>query len=327
MKVTIHWVFCGFFALMLAATPGLLAQDQSASPPDSSTADDLVIEDALNAIRNQDTEKGMGLLQRLADQANPTALYHLGEMSRLGIGGKQSMNVAMMYYRLAGKLGNEQAAMKLANILYFDGENTAAEVAESMAIWQIYALQENAEAAYLLGIIYWNGENGRTPDPLRGYGLVWRAAQAGYNDAVQSELTMRAQLPGKARDAGQIYGERLEYLGFTDELIGMDLLVEGWEPDEKDTTVVKPEDWTKVWRLEVGFAMREADAKTTMERINQDHGETLEGLYGEITESPNRAGRYRLLFGPVGGLHAAVSLCVTLKRDGYDCFAASPDEE
>lgn len=342
MKMTVHWFFSGFFALALALTSGLWAQDESvpppaspppaspppaSPPPASSSADDLVIEDALDAIRNQNTQKGMDLLQRLGDQANPTALYHLGEMARLGIGGKQSMDVAMMYYRLAGKLGNEQAAMKLANILYFDGDGTPAEVAEALSIWQTYALQDNPEAAYLLGIIYWNGENGRTPDPLRGYGLIWRSAQAGYNDAVQSELTMRAQLPGDARKAGQIYGERLEYLGFTDELIGMDLLVEGWEPDEKDTTVVKPEDWTKVWRLEVGFAMREADAKATMERIDQDHAETLEGLFGEIDESPNRPGRFRLLYGPVDGLHAAVSLCVTLKRDGYDCFATPPDAE
>jgi len=324
MKQVVCWVFSGLFAVFLLASSVAWAQDAPAPNPQSSSADDRVIEDALNAIRNQDTEKGMGLLQRLADQANPEALYHLAEMSRLGIGGKQSMTVATMYYRLAGKLGNEKAAMKLANILYFDGDGTPAEISEALATWQTYALQGNAEAAYLLGIIYWNGENGRTPDPLRGYGLVWRSAQTGYNDAVQSELTMRAQLPGKARDAGQIYGERLDELGFSDELIGMDLLVEGWEPDEKKASE-KPDDWTKVWRLEVGFAMRQEDAAAMMERINRDHAETLKGLFGEMAESPNRPGRYRLLYGPAEGLHAAVSLCVTLKRAGFDCFAKPPD--
>ena len=324
MKVAGHRILFALIGSILSASVSVWAQEAPAADAQASSADERVIEDALNAIRNQDTEKGLGLLQRLADQANPEAMYHLAEMSRLGIGGKQSMTVATMYYRLAGKLGYEKAAMKLANILYFDGTGTPAEVSEALSIWQTYALQGNPEAAYLLGIIYWNGENGRTPDPLRGYGLVWRSAQTGYNDAVQSELTMRAQLPGKARDAGQIYGERLEEIGFSDELIGMDLLVEGWEPDEKEAAQ-KPEDWTTVWRLEVGFAMREEDAATMLERINREHAETLEGLFSEMVESPNRIGRYRLLIGPAEGLNAAVSLCVTLKRAGYDCFAKPPD--
>jgi len=317
MKLTGKWIFFALVALVL--TGGAMAQDPSAQ-----TADDQAIEDALDDIRNGEPDKGISQLKRLADQANPNAIYHLAEMARLGIGGEKSMPVAVMYYRLAGKLGNEKAAMKLANILYFDGGGTPTEISEALATWQTFALQGNAEAAYLLGIIYWNGENGRTPDPLRGYGLVWRSAQTGYNDAVQSELTMRAQLPGKARSAGQVYGERLEELGFSDELIGMDLLVEGWVPDEKEEAAAKPEDWTTVWRLEVGFALREEDANAMMERINRDQAETVKGLFSEIVESPNRIGRYRLVFGPVDGLHSAVSLCVGLKRAGFDCFAKPP---
>ncbi len=322
MKLTGKWMFSALLAVFLMAgvTTGAATWAQD---PQQSSADDRVIEDALNAIRNQETEKGMGMLQGLADQANSEALFHLAEMSRLGVGGKQSMTVAIMYYRLAGKLGNEKAAMKLANILYFDGEGTPTEISEALAIWQTYALQDNAEALYLLGLIYWNGENGRTPDPLRGYGLIWRAAARGYNDAIQSELTMRAQLPGDARAVGQAYGERLAQLGFTDELIGMDLLVEGWQPDEK-TAAEKPDDWTAVWRLEVGFAMREDDANTMLAQIKRDHGEVIVGLFGEVVEAPNRIGRYRLLFGPVDSLHSAVNLCVSLKRGGFDCFAKPP---
>jgi len=318
MKLTNKWIFSASLAVALTASPAASAQ-----APTQTSADDRVIEDALNAIRNQETEKGMKLLQDLADQANPEALYHLAEMSRLGIGGKQSTSVAMMYYRLAGKLGNEKAAMKLANLLYFDGEGTPTEISEALAIWQTYALQDNAEALYLLGIIYWNGENGRTPDPLRGYGLVWRSAESGYNDAIQTELTMRAQVSGDARAAGQAYGERLAELGFSDELIGMDLLVEGWQPDAKKTAE-KPADWATVWRLEVGFAMREEDAAAMLAKIKRDHGEIIAGLYSEVVEAPNRVGRYRLVFGPVEGLHPAVNLCVSLKRGGFDCFAKPP---
>ncbi len=327
MKLTDKWIFWAFLAVFLPAGATISAATSAATQvqdPPSSSADDRVIEDALDALRNQEFEKGLGLLQGLADQANPEALFHLAEIKRLGIGGEKSVPTAIMYYRLAGKMGNAKAAMKLANILYFDGGGTPTEISEALAVWQTYALQDNAEALYLLGLIYWNGENGRTPDPLRGYGLVWRAAESGYNDAVQSELTMRAQLPGDARAAGQAYGERLAELGFTDELIGMNLLVEGWQPDEKKAAE-KPDDWTTVWRLEVGFAMREEDANTMMAQIKRDHGEIIVGLFGEVVEAPNRVGRYRLLFGPIKGLHSAVNLCVSLKRGGFDCFAKPPD--
>lgn len=204
------------------------------------TADQQSIEDALNAIRDGDHQTGRAMLRSMSEQGNPDAMYHLAEISRLGIGGEASMSIATMFYRLASRLGHEPAAMKLANILYFEGQQSVAETAEAFAIWQTYALTDNPEAAYLLGIIYWNGENGRTPDPVRGYGLVWKAAEAGYKDAVAAELEMRTLLPGDARQAAQTYAGRLSELGFSDELLNMDLLVEGWSPDEEETLVEKP---------------------------------------------------------------------------------------
>lgn len=296
-----------------------------AAQEDAPSVDEQTIEDALDALRSGDFQTGRAILQGLSEQANPEALYHLAEMARLGIGGDVSMPIAIMYYRLAGRLGNERAAMKLANILYFDGSNSEAEIAEAFAIWQTYALSGNAEAAYLLGLIYWNGDNGRTPDPLRGYGLVWRAAEAGFELAVTSELEMRTLLPGDARAAGQAYGERLEDLGFSDELIGMDLLVEGWTADDdEEDAAEKPEDWATVWHLEVGFAMREEDALALLEEIKREHGAVIGGLYSEMIPSPNRIARFKLVFGPLDGMHAAVNLCVDLKRAGYDCFAKPP---
>lgn len=316
--------FLMVLGLMVSLSMPGAAQDVDV-PAAGPSADDLAVADALDAIRNGEFQKGTAILQRLAEQANPDALFHLAEMARLGIGGEVSMPIAIMYYRLAGKLGNEKAAMKLANILYFDGGKTAAEIAEALSIWQTYALQGNPEAAYLLGIIYWNGENGRTPDPLRGYGLVWRAAKENYQLAVESELEMRSLLEGDARRAGQAYGERLEELGFNDDLIGMDLLVEGWTPDEEETTIQKPDDWKNVWHLEVGFALREADAAALLEEIRTEHAALVEGLFSEMAPSPNRIDRYKLIFGPLDGLNSAVSLCVSLKRAGFDCFAKPPE--
>ena len=290
------------------------------------TVDDQTIEDALEAIRAKDFQTGRAILEFLSEQANPEAMYHLAEMARLGIDGEQSMPIAIMFYRLSSRLGNTKSAMKLANILYFDGGKTPAEIAEAFAIWQAQALSGNAEAAYVLGLLYWNGEGGRTPDPVRGYGLVWKAAEAGYKDAVNSELEMRTLLPGDAREAGQVYAQRLPEFGFSDEHLNLDMLVEGWTPDEEEEEeiVEKPEDWKTVWHLEVGFAMREDDALRILGEINEKYAETVKGLFSEMVPSPNRLNRYKLVFGPLDGLHAAVSKCVDLKRGGYDCFAKPP---
>lgn len=291
------------------------------------TADQQSIEDALNAIRDGDHQTGRAMLRSMSEQGNPDAMFHLAEISRLGVGGEASMPIATMFYRLASRLGHEQAAMKLANILYFEGGQSVEETAEAFSIWQTYALSGNAEAAYLLGIIYWNGENGRTPDPVRGYGLVWKASEAGYKDAVAAELEMRTLLPGDARQAAQNYAERLSEIGFSDELLNMDLLVEDWEPDEKETIVEKPENWAAVWHLEVGFALREEDARTMLSDILENHAGVVQGLFNEMVPSPNRIGRYKLVFGPLEGMHSAVNLCVDLKRAGFDCFAKPPSAD
>lgn len=318
-----HIAFIGLLVATVAGTGSAQAQDAGAT----SDADAGSVEDALDAIRSGETAKGLTILQRLGEQANPEALFHLAEMARIGVGRDASMPIAIMYYRLAGQLGNAKAAMKLANILYFDGTGSEAEISEAFAIWQDHALRGNAEAAYLLGIIYWNGEHGRNPDPIRGYGLIWRAAQAGYDDAVQAELTMRSQLPGDATAAGQLYGEQLELQGFSDQLLDIDLLVEGYAPEDAAPAAdgpQRPEDWTKVWRLEVGFAMRSEDAGDLLARIRREEGDIVGDLFGEVVPSANRPGMFRLVFGPIDGMNDAVSRCVSLKRAGHDCFAQPP---
>ena len=312
-------LFAASFLVFVVSTSSVVAAQDS-----ETSVDDQSIEDALNAIRDGDHQTGRAMLRTMSEQGNPDAMYHLAEISRLGIGGDASMSIATMFYRLASRLGHEKASMKLANILYFEGTQSAAEMAEAFSIWQTYALSGNAEAAYLLGIIYWNGENGRTPDPVRGYGLVWKAAEAGYKDAVAAELEMRTLLPGDARQAAQTYGARLADFGFSDELLNMDLLVEDWEPDAEETVVEKPEDWTAVWHLEVGFALRQDDAENLLADILENHAKSVEGLFNEMVPSPNRVGRFKLVFGPLEGMHSAVNLCVDLKRAGYDCFAKPP---
>ncbi|WP_262693318.1 tetratricopeptide repeat protein [Kordiimonas aquimaris] len=325
MMIVLNIYRAAFFALFFSFS----VVAQTSQPIENSTAaDELSVNDALEDIRNGDIEKGMGILESLGRQANPTALFHLAEMARIGIGRDKSIPIATMYYRMSGQLGNEAAALKLANILYFDGTGSEAELAEAVSVWQTYALKGNPEAAYVLGTLYWNGEVGSAPDPVRGYGLVWRAAQTGYNPAEQAELSMRAQMNGAARSAGEAYGKALETEGFGGGQLALELLIDGYSGDTDgeggQNPAEKPEDWAKVWRLEVGFAMDDAGASELLERIRREEAATVKDLYGEVIKSPNRVGMYRLVFGPVNTMNDAVSMCVVLKRAGHDCFAQPP---
>ena len=65
------------------------------------TADQQSIEDALNAIRDGDHQTGRAMLRSMSEQGNPDAMFHLAEISRLGVGGEASMPIATMFYRLA----------------------------------------------------------------------------------------------------------------------------------------------------------------------------------------------------------------------------------
>lgn len=326
VRKLIRSLFLPMTLVMCLAHSGLALQDSSASIQLS----DPDVDEALTAIRNGEVAKGLSVLQSLSEQGNPIALYHMGETARLGIGREPSPSVSIMFFRMSAQLGYEVAAMKLANILYFDGSGSGAEINEAKTIWKSYALKNNREAQFVLGMIYWSGDETTTTDPIRGYGLIWRSAESGYNDAVQAELTMRAQLNGDARKVGEEYGRRLEEMGIDDrEPLRLDLLVEGYvsgtgsdslEPEE----IAPPQDWNAVWRMEVGFAMEEDDAIVLMRRIQEQEHDTVGDLAAAVVLAPNRNDAYRIVFGPVKGLSEAVEKCIAVKRGGHDCFAKPP---
>ena len=200
---------------LLAAAIIFGAVSEDDVPP--TTADDQSIEDALEMMRSGDLKGGVAMLESLAINGNALAYYHLVEVRRIGVGTEKNIPVATMFYRLSSQLGHKDAALKLANILFFEGNGTDDEIAEAVTLWQDEAIKGAPEALYMMGMIYWNGEAGFGPDPIRGYGLVWRASRDGYVQADDSLGTMSVLLERKAKDVGQRYAERLEELGFDDE--------------------------------------------------------------------------------------------------------------
>jgi len=359
------------FLLSLLLTPaisfGVEAQEAEneavpATEPQSQApnSEQGAVEAALELVRNNNIERGVIALQRLGGQGNADALFHLGEFYRLGVGHEKSNDVAAMYYRLASALGHQRASLSLANLLFFDGDGSEKSYGEALGLWETLALDGDLESIYMLGMIYWNGEAGIAQDPVRGYGLVWRAALEGYKDAEQHELTMRSILNSEAREKAMEYGNALEAKGFSAEPLALELVTAGEgadqqapttdaetslaenkrqvsdaataqneriKPEEPIEPVSKPDDWSKVWRLEVGFAMSEYELRRLKIVISAKQLDTVGGLYNDIVPSQNRPGLYRLVFGPMKSMHAAVNTCVILKRAGHDCRAQPPEQK
>lgn len=311
-----HLRFLAIFLSMLAG---------SASPVLALQSDIEEVSEAMALIRDGNVSAGIDMLRRLGELGNAEAFFFLAEINREGELKEASEEVSMMYYRLAAQMGSKQAALNLANILFFDGSGSRAELDEALAIWQQYAMLGDVESMYLLGLLYWNGEGGQIPDPIRGYGLMWRAAEAGYPDSVETEAAMREQLNEEAIAAAKAYAATFEVKGFGKKPLDLHLVTdEVPELPEEDSEALKPEDWDAIWRLEVGFAMSREDSEELRKDILRKEQDTVGDLYNEIIEAPNRPGLFRLLFGPVTGMQQAVSKCVSLKRAGFDCFAKPP---
>ena len=333
---------CGLLALLVVAAlaPASFAQEAAgqtpapAAAPSGATLESDEVEDALALIRDGNVEAGTEMLRRLGELGNADAFFHLAEINRLGAGKDASERIALMYYRFAARLGHKRAALSLANILFFEGSdnNSDADYKEAIEIWQQYVLEGEPEAMYLLGMVYWNGEGGVLTDPVRGYGLMNRAARLEYPPALEAEPAMREQLGTDARAKALEYADQIALQGFDDKPLALNLVTDDADTiiktfEESKPKKEKPEDWDTVWHLEVGFAMSEEDIKRLQAQIIANPKTDVDGLFTEVLENVNREGLYRLVFGPVDSMQDAVRHCVVLKRAGHDCFAKPPREE
>ncbi len=232
----------------------------------------------------------------------------------------------MMYYRLASALGHDRSSLSLANLLYFEKGGDAKSTQTAIAIWQQQAILGELEAIYMLGMLYWNGEGGLQTDPVRGYGLMWRAVQEGYRDAFESEAAMLPMLSLEARRVGREYATKLEEFGFTEDPLAMDLVVANVVTAAPGVQVREaPDDWNSVWVMEIGFGMSKEEAETLQKTIFQTQSTLLQEFTSDLMKSSTRAGLYKVSIGPMEGMREAVTVCVDLKQAGNDCFARPPD--
>ncbi len=303
------------------------AAQEEMRPPAKITQDErILIDNALRKLKAGKNAEAMTALRTLAEGGMGEAFFQLAEIYRLGLDGPAEINLAIMHYRLAAALDHQRASLSLANMLYFNEDRDEIDVFAAVGIWQQQAMLGNVEAMYVLGMLYWNGDAGLMSDPIRGYGLVWRAVQEGYADAFDSENKMLPLLTLEARRVGREYAENVAVRGFPEDPLAIDLVVSNMTPAApglilRDT----PENWDDVWSLEVGFNMKRLEADTLLKTITLTEKDILEELASDVISSKTREGTFKVVFGPMENMQEAVSFCVKLKQADYDCFAKPPN--
>ncbi|UTW55582.1 tetratricopeptide repeat protein [Kordiimonas sp. SCSIO 12610] len=271
---------------------------------------------ALIMIRQGSFNEGSETLRALGNSGSAEAYFHLGQIHRLGIQGEKSDEVATMYYRLSNELGHKRAGMILANLLFFKPNRTASEEDEAIKIWQDQALIDDAEAQYLLGTVYWNGDGGLGPDPIRGYGLIWRASELGHGEAKASEVLMASDLSFEARHRARLYADNLRAEGFEATPLEIELIFDAIATAAGD---LAPADDHKPWQINVGFSHSNDRLPSYKALLEQDVGAYLEDLEQKVVQT--QSGQFLVTYGPIASLDQAVSRCVFLKKKGYDCSA------
>ncbi len=303
-------VFAMQLSLSLFAAASVYTQQQTGDQSPS-------LQQVLSLVQQGAFYEGMDSLRQLGDAGDSNAYFHLAQIHRLGIHGEKSPEVAAMYYRLASEMGHVEASAKLANLLFFSENATIAAEKEAISLWQKLALNDDVEALYILGTLYWNGDGGLVADPVRGYGLIWRASEQGYADAIASEVIMATDLSFDARNRSRSYADNLIQEAFVEAPLEIELIF--------DTIVTAAgggeqlEHTENKWQIQVGFAQNQDRLNDYTKNIQSDIGSYLNDLTVGFEETDN--GLYLVTFGQLASLDQAVTRCVYLKKKGYDCGA------
>ncbi len=138
--------------------------------------------------------------------ANPkdtAAMTLIGEIYRDGAAVARSDQEASRWYRLASNLGDPQAAYELGAML-IQGENgVAKDPAAAKAQFERAAAKNHPGALYNLGVMALQGLDGKTPDYNQAAQYFLRAANAGDDDAAYSYGVMLRDGKGAPQNIGE----------------------------------------------------------------------------------------------------------------------------
>lgn len=105
----------------------------------------------------QDFEKAFKFYEMAAQQDDPIALNNLGSLYFSGIGTKKDNNMALLCFKKASDLGNDNAALNLAFIYLTGGAKDAARNKKALELFEKSQKAGNKIAEFMLGYAYYKG--------------------------------------------------------------------------------------------------------------------------------------------------------------------------
>lgn len=145
----------------------------------SSLADN--IDDAFEAIENQDYETAFKLAKKGANDGDSFGQLILGSMYFDGLGREKDVSQAIAWYTLSANEGNAMAQYSLGAI-YDLGNDVPEDNEEAVKWYSLAAQQEDPDAQYALGTMYYFGE-GVAKNLTQAFDWYSLAAQQGNPDA------------------------------------------------------------------------------------------------------------------------------------------------
>ncbi|MFZ7275211.1 tetratricopeptide repeat protein [Avibacterium avium] len=145
------------------------------------------LQQALEALLNDELDTAISLAQPLAEQGNVVAQNALG----LAYEGKEEYFQAFKWYQKAAEQGLAKAQFNLGH-MYYNGQGVKQDYFQAFKWTQKAAEQGDAKAQYSLGYLYDKGR-GVKQDDFQAVKWYQKAAEQGYADA-QTNLGVRYAL-------------------------------------------------------------------------------------------------------------------------------------
>ncbi len=188
------WILAAAIAVPVAAPA---AAQQAAQPSDP-------VREGVEAWSRGDYTTAIAKWRAPAEAGNADAQFNLGQAYKLGRGVRPDLAQAEEWYRRAAIQGHPQAADNYGLALFQNGKQR-----EAVQWLEQSALRGEPRAQYVLGTMYFNGDNVER-DWVRAYALMVRASQTGLPQASQALAQMDQYVSIDDRQQGLTLARRYE---------------------------------------------------------------------------------------------------------------------
>lgn len=276
----------------------------------------------IDAWQEGKPEVAVAMWAPLAAKGDADAAFNLGQAYRLGRGVPIDLGSAQQFLEQAAHKGHVDAATTLGILLFQNGNRTGA------IRWLRQAAEAGEPRAMLLyGTALYNGD-GTTPDVIKAYAFVSRAAAQGLaagratladldaampleqrQKGIELAKTMAAAKPGPAPVPSSRPSPPSKIAALPTKVMPTKVM-----PTKVAPPVAVATNAGGGWRIQLGAFGQRASAETLFARLRGKLG-ARQAYYvpvGTVT---------RLQVGPYGSRAAATSACAALA--GQACFAVS----